>query len=100
MHEQMYLPNNLRSPSPVTVDRSITIHENDFVQFRYDDSTYCGEVINVHADCVRIRAMEQCTGGKYKWPRRDDVHEYPLQDIVKKIGDPIPVGSRGQFRFE
>ena len=89
---------NEETPSPVPAVSSSVIHANDFVQFCCNDAMFCGEVVAVRDDGVRVRAMTQCRGGKYRWPRRDDITVYPFHDIVQKIGDPIPVGNRGYER--
>ena len=54
--------------------------------------------MDVKDEGARICAMEQF-GGRYKWPRHEDILVYPLRDIIRKLQPPGPVGTRGQFTF-
>ena len=56
------------------------------------------EVMDVTADGPKIRAMEQF-GSRFKWPRHDDILTYSFTDVIRKLQPPVPVGTRGQFKF-
>jgi len=49
---------------------------------------------------VKVIVMKPTFAGYWKWPERRDEIFYTLPNIVKKIAPPVPVDSRGQFKFE
>lgn len=72
----------------------------DWVSVQYNKTLYPGEVIEVITGGLKVDAMEPTSNNKFKWPKPKDVFDYSLADIVKKIGAPIPCGSRArQFYF-
>lgn len=80
--------------------RTEDVVKGDFVKFMYDADTYYGEVIDITNDGIVIKAMESCAGDKFRWPAREDVHTYMREDVKEKVNQPVPVGSRGMYRFE
>lgn len=52
--------------------------------------------------CRPVHAMAK-SGGNWKWPEVDggekDIVWYTKDDVKCKISPPVPVGSRGQFKF-
>ena len=69
----------------------------DWVFVRYDRKTYHGEVTSVVGADIQVSVMRPTFSGNWKWPDRIF---YTQLDIVQKISPPVPVDSRGQFRFE
>lgn len=60
----------------------------------YDGIHYPGEVTAVGINYVEVMVMHPTVGGKYKWPAQRDKMTYPFDDVVKKIGSPVPCSSR------
>ena len=73
--------------------------EGDFVEFIYSGEHFPGMVTFVHPNRkeIRIKSMERCAGG-WRWPHHDDEIYYPLGDVVKTIGFPVPVNNRGTYQ--
>ena len=70
--------------------------------FVYDDREYRGLIRDLPVPgCVTVASLEATSGGTYKWPTKEDVLEYPVEDILRILDDPVPVGcgSRIQLRF-
>ena len=72
----------------------------NWVFVRYDRKTYPGEVTSVVGADIEVSVMRPTFSGNWKWPDNPDRIFYTQLDIVQKISPPVPVDSRGQFRFE
>ena len=50
---------------------------------------------------VTVASLETTSGGTYKWPTKEDVLDYPVEDILRILDDPVPVGygSHIQLHF-
>lgn len=62
---------------------------------KYENEMYPGEILEIDDKTVKVNAMEPTGNGKFKWPTKEDIHDYPLCDIVRKIEPPVPCDSRG-----
>lgn len=83
-------------------DQTGEIDVGDWVIVSYDSDLYPGEVLAIVGANVSVHAMAK-SGGNWKWPEDDggekDIVWYTKDDVKCKISPPVPVGSRGQFKF-
>ena len=54
---------------------------------------YPEEILEINEN--RVNAVEPTGNGKFKWPIKEDIHNYTICDIVKKIQPPVPYNNRG-----
>lgn len=82
-----------------TNERTVIYSNGDYVIVKYDNIFYPGEIINVNKEkrSALIRTMEKSGPQFWKWPNREDILEYPFQQIVKTINPPTVVSNRGTF---
>jgi hypothetical protein len=60
---------------------------------------YTGVVEETNSDGeVLVSVMHKCRGG-WQWPTPKDVIWYLRTSIVKMIGSPVPINTRGLFTF-
>ena len=75
----------------------------DFVVVDYDGDLYPGEVLALHNGDYWVNTMHPIEEipGMYKWPNPVDQLLYKSNKVIKKIREPLPVGtgSRIQWRF-
>lgn len=94
------------SPSTNPTKAIITqqdLRPGNWVAFMYDEEEYRGVIRNLSIPGrVTISSLEVTRLGTYKWPAKEDVLDYPIEDIIRLLDDPAPVGcgSRLQLRFE
>jgi len=73
----------------------------DFVKVLYDSKYYPAEITAVgdKPDLFQCNCMEACKSG-WRWPSRRDELWYQAADIVKKLDQPVPVTTRGVYKFD
>jgi hypothetical protein len=72
----------------------------DWVLISYDSKVYPGEVTVIGKDDVQVSVMHRTFNQNWKWPDKSDKIFYKMSDILRKIAPPVPVGNRGQYKFE
>ena len=72
----------------------------EWVAVKYDNQTYPGEVTSVKGNHIDVSVMHPTFNQNWKWPDNPDQIFYYQDDIVKRVSPPVPVGSRGQFKFD
>ena len=75
------------------------VQVGDFVKVVYDFQFYPAEVTAVTDDLFQCNCMESAKRG-WKWPAKKDELWYSSEDIVKKLGQPVPISARGVYKFE
>jgi len=72
----------------------------DFVKVLYKSQYYPTKITAVgdKPDLFQCNCMEACKSG-WRWPARRDELWYQAADIVKKLDQPVPVSTRGTFKF-
>ena len=53
-------------------------------------------------DGVVVKCMDHISGkNKMRWPSKDDIHAYTIDQILYKLTKPvIPTNSRGYFKMD
>ena len=74
------------------------LHVGAFVKVNYESEFYPAEITAVNKDLVQCNCMEAAKSG-WRWPQKKDELWYPITDIMKKLAQPIPVTSRGVYKF-
>lgn len=64
----------------------------------YDSDFYPAEVTAVVGKKYKCNCMMALKSG-WKWPEKRDEIWYDVVDVVQKIGQPMPVTSRGTYKF-
>ena len=70
----------------------------DYVKVRYESEFYPAEVTAIVDKKYKCNCMMALKSG-WKWPAKRDEIWYDAADVIKKIGQPIPVSSRGAYKF-
>lgn len=73
--------------------------EGNFVIFKYEEDFFPGQILEKVEGGVKIKAMSP-SGQFWKWPKDDDILDYPLSDLICKIDPPSQVTSRGSYSVE
>ena len=63
----------------------------------YEDELWPGQVTSVAEERATVKCYEKAElprGSTWKWPAKDDEHDYPLADIKQKIETPIITSFR------
>ena len=55
---------------------------------QYEGSYFPGLVIKLKKKTIEVSCMQKNGLFGWKWPQVSDIHQYPLEDIVKVIGKP------------
>ena len=71
----------------------------DYVVVKYDSDLYPAEITEIKGDSYQCNSMEAVKLG-WRWPVKKDEIWYKSNDIVRKITEPIPISSRGTFKFD
>jgi hypothetical protein len=87
-----------KSSSQRQASLSAELHVGGYVKVQYDAEYYPAEITAITDDLVQCNCMRACKSG-WRWPERRDEIWYKMQDIVNKLLQPIPVTSRGVFKF-
>lgn len=81
-------------------DDSIAVDElkfavNDYVIVRYNNQLYPGVVVSkcTERKTAVIKAMKKATSSSWQWPQKDDILEYPFNDIIQVINSPKSCGT-------
>jgi hypothetical protein len=53
-------------------------------------------VIDVGKTKVTVKCMRKTGLTTWKWPQHEDIHDYPIVDIITVIKPPTPCGARRQ----
>jgi hypothetical protein len=72
----------------------------DFVKVQYDSEFYPAEITAINEDLglLQCNCMAASKIG-WRWPEKRDELWYQVTDVIKKLGQPIPVTSRGVYVF-
>ena len=74
-----------------------------WIAFMYEGEEYRGIVRDVSVPGrVTIASLEVIRVGTYKWPAKEDILDYSIEDIIGLVNDAVPVGcgSRLQLRLD
>ena len=66
---------------------------NDYVIFNYDGDLYPGFILAIKGSMATIKSMKKTCVTLWKWPPRDDIFDYSISCIVKRINSPISKGT-------
>ncbi len=69
-----------------------------YVEFTYNGDTFMGEVVKCDEERATINAMLRAGPTNWKWPAVKDIHDYPVEDVIRVIKAPVPDGPRA-FKF-
>jgi ElaB/YqjD/DUF883 family membrane-anchored ribosome-binding protein len=69
----------------------------NYVIIRYEEEYFPGMVLEISSTEASVKVMGM-SGPNWKWPEKDDILSYPIQDIVQVIPEPELLNSRGIFR--
>ena len=74
------------------------LKKDDFVIIIYDTKFYPGQIkqINSREKTFLVSSMVQ-SGLNFKWPEKEDILWYSLDQVVSKIEKPRQINSRGSF---
>ena len=51
-------------------------------------------VMDVTKNTVVVQCMKIVGQNRFRWPLKDDIAEYELQEIISAIPEPLPVTTR------
>ncbi|XP_029316085.1 uncharacterized protein LOC115027144 [Cottoperca gobio] len=60
----------------------------------YDNIIYPGIITEVNETHCQVKCLHKVGSNRFYWPLRDDLHWYPLQDVLSLIPPPENVTSR------
>ena len=87
--------NNVTSPTP-SLKKSILV--SDYIIVCYDSEFYPAEVTAIVDKKYKCNCMMSSKSG-WKWPEKRDKIWYDVADVIKKIGQLMPVTSCGTYKF-
>lgn len=64
---------------------------------QYEGSYFPGLVIKLKKKTIEVSCMQKNGLFGWKWPQVSDIHQYPLEDIVKVIGKPKALNKRNNY---
>ncbi|GBL72854.1 hypothetical protein AVEN_128052-1 [Araneus ventricosus] len=75
--------------------QQVTLHTGpykclEWIIVKYENEIYSQVILEIDGKSVKATVMEPTGNGKFKWPMKEDIHDYPIRDIVKKIEPPVP----------
>lgn len=70
--------------------------KGEFVIVRYEEEYFPGTILEKNTDSVKIKTMTM-SANNWKWPDRDDICDYLIEDVVCKIEVPTLLNSRGIY---
>lgn len=79
--------------------RKKCLKKNDYVIVQYEKKHYPGQVMEVKGTKYKIKCMVKC-GLAWKWPAKEDLFEYDLEEVKCQIEEPLPINSRGHFKIK
>lgn len=62
-----------------------------FVGVEYDGKPYVGQIVDIHADELKINCMMQKSGNSFVWPQKPDCIYYSWQNVCGVISEPEPM---------
>ena len=72
----------------------------NWVAFRYENREYRGLIQDLPiAGRVTVASLEATSVGSYKWPNKEDVLDYPTEDILRILNEPVPVVTRSRLHL-
>ena len=86
---------------PTTGKRHTNIRPivGDFVKVQYESDFYPAEVMAINEELFKCNCMISSKSG-WRWPAKRDELWYSIDDIKKMLGQPIPISSRGVYKFD
>lgn len=83
-------------------DLSVTIAgytPEDFVIVKYEGEYFPGKILEIYPGSIKVKTMTM-SGRNWKWPQRDDILTYEMNDVVAKISSPTAVNNRGVYSVD
>lgn len=74
------------------------IEISDWVLVDYFGEQYPGKIVNKQDTLLIVSCLEKA-GTHFKYPIKDDVHPYPIDDIVAILNEPELVNTRGFYSY-
>lgn len=74
------------------------IEISDWVLVDYFGEQYPGKVVSKQDTLLIVSCLEKA-GTYFKYPIKDDVHPYPIDDIVAIVHEPELVNTRGFYSY-
>lgn len=77
------------------------LKKNDYVIVNYEGEHFPGKIMSVKRSKNEIKVLTMTKSLKnWKWKESETADSYKLDDVVRKIREPVPVNKRGTFRVE
>ena len=69
-----------------------------YVIVNYEGSYFPGLVLKIGKTKVTVKCMQKMFGTKgWKWPAQDDLHDYPVNEIIQIVETPSVSNNRGTY---
>lgn len=69
-----------------------------YVVVNYEGALFPGLIMKLNKNSIDVKCMQIC-GPLWKWPERDDICSYPIEDIKQVIKEPTLQPSGGRLRY-
>ena len=69
-----------------------------YVIVNYEGSYFPGLVLKIGKNKITVKCMQKMFGTKgWKWPAQDDLHDYPVNEIIQIVETPSVSNNRGTY---